>query len=756
MWFSIKTPLALLAAAASMTSTAAAERLLRSESLNSCQADSGFSASLFNVVFTASNNTAAFNIAATSSINSYVKFDASIALYGYNIAHIKLDPCELKLAGLCPMTTGKLNIKFNLQVDPKALEQVPTIGYYIPDIDANVKVYINETTKGADKNSLGRSLACVSASISNGKTVDLTGVKWATALIAGFALISSAIVNGLGQYNTAAHVAANALALFGYFQAQAIVGLTSVRLPPIVAAWTQDFQWSMGIIHVPFMQDIFTWYQRATGGAPSTIFDTLVTQSVQVEKRSLDLFQRGAAMLPRAVNHLAKRGNIVTGSGSYIVYGIQRVAFKAKIESTNLFMTGLIFFVIVVVFTIIGVAAFKAIVEALAKKKTIKPDRFLEFRNGWVTILKGILFRIALLGFAPICILSMWELTQRDSPAEVVLAIFFFIGIVATLGWGAGKVIRIARRSVAMHQNPAYILFSDPQALNKWGFLYMQFRASAYYFIAPVLAYSLLKSILVAFAQGSGKAQAVAFVVLEAGALVGASVMRPWMDKPTNSFNIAICAINFINAVFLLIFSDVFGAPALVIGVVGVVLFIVNVIFAIVLLIMVIVSATVSFFRKNPDARYQYMADDRASFMKSQTQINTTNELDALAVTARGDKSGYKAHVDLDDDVESLHSDRRDPFASPAASQHSFHAQGNGPRSPVNPSMPLFPANGSRPESPFRSTANSSPSPYGNNRPQQQQQSFAAQQRAQAASPAPGYRNQNNSSPWQRGAGYDH
>jgi len=74
-------------------------------------------------------------------------------------------------------------------------------------------------------------VACVEANLSNGKTVDQKGVGWTTAVIAGLALVASAVTSGLGHSNTAAHVAANALSLFGYFQAQAIVGLTAVPLP---------------------------------------------------------------------------------------------------------------------------------------------------------------------------------------------------------------------------------------------------------------------------------------------------------------------------------------------------------------------------------------------------------------------------------------------------------------------------------------------------------------------------------------------
>lgn len=158
-------------------------------------------------------------------------------------------------------------------------------------------------------------------------------------------------------------------------------------------------------------------------------------------------------------------------------------------------------------------------------------------------------------------VLCLWELTKRDSAAEVVLALFFFISMTGSLGWAGLKVFRIAKRSVSMHKNPAYILYSDPTALNKWGFLYVQFRATAYYFIMPVLLYILVKGIFIAFAQGSGVAQAVGLIIIEAVFLIGVSILRPWMDKKTNAFNISIAAINFLNVIFLLIFTEVFNQP---------------------------------------------------------------------------------------------------------------------------------------------------------------------------------------------------
>ncbi|RKF58440.1 Flavin carrier protein 2 [Erysiphe neolycopersici] len=755
-----------------------AERLIESKSLNACQDNSSFTASLFNVIFTPKNKTITFDIVGVSSIQGNVSFAIEVKAYGYTVVKRVLDPCEMGLPGMCPMSTGQIDILSNIQLEDNTINQIPGIAYGVPDLDANVKVIINATANP------DVSLACVEANLSNGQTVDQKGVGWVTAVIAGLALMASAVTSGLGHSNTAAHVASNALSLFGYFQAQAIIGLTAVSLPPIVQSWTQNFQWTMGIIHIKFMQSIATWYQKSTGGTPASLLNSLTTTSVQVEKRSLSTISKRSTehtlkLVARAFE-LSKRAD-GSVSGSYVVRGIKRVAFRAGIESTNLFLTGLSFFCIFIILTILCVVLFKAYCEMAIKMKWMKSDKFQDFRNGWFVVLKGIMFRMVLIGYPQMTILCLWEFTQVDSPAEVILAIFFFFGMTGTLAWAAMKVIRIAKRSVEMHKNPAYILYSDPAALNKWGFLYVQFRATAYYFILPTLTYIFIKSVFVAFGQNSGTVQAIALLLIEAVILIGASVIRPWMDKSTNSFNVAIAVVNFLNTIFLLVFTDMFSQPGIVTGVMGVIFFIYNAVFSLVLLILVLIATVYAIIRQNPDSRYQPMSDDRASFIKSQTQLTT--ELDALGVTARGDKAIYKHNLDLDDDNESWSTESvRNPVnqnlpasdKTPSAPPRNYYDQ-QAPAYQSRGPSPAFQDNRSklgtspnysgvaRPnwaESPGlqdRARAyndSRSNSPYPDNYPGN---SIPGYSPGQDASPTPASnRTKLNTSTWQVGAGYDH
>lgn len=376
-----------LATIVSLVPFASSERLIESQSLNPCQANSSFTATLFNVIFTPDNNSLAFNILGVSSISGYVTAEIEFIAYGYTAVKETLNPCTSNLEGLCPMNTGQINIQSNIDIPSSVVKDLPSIAYGVPDLDGLVKVYIKNNVTGVSE-------ACVEAQLSNGQTVDQKGVGWTTAVIAGLALLASAVTSGLGHSNTAAHVAANALSLFGFFQAQAIIGMTAVPLPPIVASWTQNFQWSLGIIRVDFLESVCTWYQRATGGTPSTLLSTLNTESVQVQKRSLEAGKR----IMRAAHALSKRVDntpaTATAAKVVIVSGIKRVGFRAKIETTNIFLTGLIFFMIFVFLTAVCVMLFKGFCEIAVKAGWFKGDKFEDFRTGWKIVLKGILFRL--------------------------------------------------------------------------------------------------------------------------------------------------------------------------------------------------------------------------------------------------------------------------------------------------------------------------------------------------------------------------
>jgi len=126
MLFSRRALLSPLLSLLAFTSTTSAVNLIESEALQSCQVNSGFTASLFDVTFFPGNGSLEFNIVAISTISGYVTAEIDVAAYGYDAIKKTLDPCSLNLEGLCPLSTGSdIVIQSNVQIPSDVTSQIP-------------------------------------------------------------------------------------------------------------------------------------------------------------------------------------------------------------------------------------------------------------------------------------------------------------------------------------------------------------------------------------------------------------------------------------------------------------------------------------------------------------------------------------------------------------------------------------------------------------------------------------------------------
>lgn len=532
---------------------------------------------------------------------------------------------------------------------------VIAIAYSVPDIDAVIRLRLKY------KNG-GKQITCLETRVRNGKSVYQPGVSWTLAIITGLGLITSTVISLLGHSNTATHLAFRSLAFLGFIQTQAMAGMSSAKLPPFVQSWTQNMQWSLGIVRSDSLQTIATWFQRATGGTPSNVMTSSSSVSIVLQKRS-SVIQRRAA----------EKGSQI------LLRGIERVGIRDSIELTNIFMTGYLFFYFVTALIVACVGLVLLVRAVLAKKQTLLPklDRAISVTADWKTILRSTFFRLACIGYPQMCILCLWELTHRDSAAEIVLAITMWLVTTALLAFAAFKVFQRAMRSKQLHNTPAYSLYSDPSTLNQWGFLYIYYRAPVYYFLVPTLVYTIIKGMVIAFAQPSPVAQSIVLLILELSMMLATAIIKPFMSKGANVAAITMTVLNSLNTIFLLVFSDVFDQPELMTGILGVIFFILNALFTLVLLIYLLVGMVYAIFLKKPDTKYKPLRDDRDSFRWSRT--GTTTELSSLEKIARGEE-----------DAEGHPHPARVVTAPPSDEDLSMAAR-RPYNDVVDPSLPLFP-----------------------------------------------------------------
>lgn len=106
---------------------ASAVRRIESKSLNPCQRNTKFSASLFDVVFTPDNNTLTFDIDGVSDIDGNVTATIEVFAYGFKAFEQFIDACDLgeDVQGLCPMQRGQIPIHSNVQLSDDVIGEVP-------------------------------------------------------------------------------------------------------------------------------------------------------------------------------------------------------------------------------------------------------------------------------------------------------------------------------------------------------------------------------------------------------------------------------------------------------------------------------------------------------------------------------------------------------------------------------------------------------------------------------------------------------
>ncbi|GMM37241.1 flavin adenine dinucleotide transporter [Saccharomycopsis crataegensis] len=578
-----------------------AKRSLSASSLVPCMENSSLTATTFEVSFNPESRTLSYNLDLNTTINGYVNAKVDVYAYGFKIISEKIDLCDLSFKQFCPLYSGEVIVDSVETIDEKYVDMIPNIAYTVPDIDAYVKIMVY------DSNST--SLACMAAYFTNGKTVAHTGAKWATAVVAGLGLFASAFLSTFGNSNAASHISVNALSLFTYFQSVVLVAMEHVEsVPPIASAWAENLSWSMGLIRVEFMQEIFRWYIQATGGTPTLYLKGAASEkAIFVQKRIVDYLRKRAPAL------------VVNSSDSLrVLRGIKRMGYDQAIEVTSIVVTGFTFFMLCGYVLCLLILFVKFFIEFLVKVKVIKnPSTAIYFRTNYRSILKGALLRYISIGFVQLTVFSLWEFTIHDSAAVIVLAILFLVLVVGILGWATYRTWVFGKTSVEHYKNPAAILYGNQLVLDKYGFAYTMFNANKYWWGAIFMSYCLIKAIFIGLCQSSGKTQALVIWLLDSAYLTGLIIYKPYLDKSTNVLNIVISSVTVANSFMFVFFSNLFQQPAAVSSIMGWIFFILNAAFSLVLLVVVIVYIAMALLSKVPDSRFRRAGDDRTSFQRN-------------------------------------------------------------------------------------------------------------------------------------------
>ncbi|EPX73749.1 Trp-like ion channel Pkd2 [Schizosaccharomyces octosporus yFS286] len=619
-------------------STVAKSRQLYVKSLTTCMPNSQFSASTLDAVYYPDNTSIYFDVSARSLVSTNVSIHVNVSAYGFTLEKT-IDPCNMNIAGFCPMQAGNIILEGNHNLTGEVIQWIddlPGIAYLVPDLDAKVTVNIYDT----DNN---QRIACVMTNVENGRSVYYHVIYWVMCMVIGIPLLLSLLLSPVLQTPAMWEVFENMVVLFQFAQMQALYAMMASPLPAIIFSWGRNFIWSMGIIKIGFMQKVFTWYVKSTGGDPSVLVEMGPHANVGLAKRGLET---ASYFSKRASNSTLGTGSSSSSNnGTVALRGIKRISYLMGIETTNFFITGFSFFIILLGFTVCIAILSRIVLEVyylVARDKTLKRQRIREY---WKAITKGFFYRAIYLGFWQMSVLCMWEIYTRDSSALAFLSMYVIVDMAVLLLYAFVRTMQIIRKTGAFSDPDAlFNLYSDTQHLMRWGFMYVSYRHRFFFLSFFLLVVILIRSMFIGFGQSSPIVQGCAMFAISVVEFFFMIFARPYATKHLNSLHIGIALVNLISGIFILIMCKAFTINELARQVIGIVFFAINAIAMLLLILGIFIRNVIVLLRRSKNGTYYRILDDSnkkstsiQDFSKHpSSEINVYHDSGLTGTTARG------------------------------------------------------------------------------------------------------------------------
>ena len=556
---------------------------------------------------------------------------------------------------------------------------IPPVALSIPDFEGNaiLRIFANSTES---------EIGCYSAVVTNGATFShpsAVGSVLGLFTIIAFGASFATAVYGNHLPTTRTHYAhsLSMLVVFSVFHHIFYTGALSVNWPSVLPAFWSNFAWTGGMIYSQSMQNSInqliggnqgnTSIVGAAGSGASADGLDGGPQISQIYKRSYShLFRRDANSFSdylktlqsiEAEKHLARRA-LANSSDGYDYYGspskpglplpgnfsgFAGTLSEENIPASNAFMTGFLWFLVLMAIIPSLVIAFKWILEGLIRCKLIKGDRLPYFRAHWIGFTGSVVLRTMLIAYFMMIYLTLFQFTYKSGAGATAIAamvfLVFFVGSFAIAGyacfyrlrWGhyevSGDTLHFERTKAfgfipwlgfgleslkSEKTKPRYSIGSmrwwsvryidhDPQRIDvhqdedfiqKFGWLSARFRRTRWWFFAFWLVYEFVRACFYGGAAGHPLAQVFGLLVVEFVALVIVVLLKPFEGARLNALMVYLLGFSKVASLALSAAFDVrFNLPRIQTTVIGVVIIVIQGILATSTLIAIVLGAISSY-----------------------------------------------------------------------------------------------------------------------------------------------------------------
>ncbi|KAL8859843.1 MAG: hypothetical protein Q9178_003676 [Gyalolechia marmorata] len=661
---------------------------LYTQGFGDCLGSSLINVTRFDAAYYKDNMTVLFHLEGNTNVaNESLMMYIGVFAYGEARFDLTFNPCNAQIYSLCPMNRS-VPIEANgiIPVSQSDVAGIPPIALNIPDFEgqAILRIFANSTQS---------QVGCYSAVVTNGATFShpsavgtVLGIFTIIAVAASFA--TAAYGNHIPTTRTHYAHSLSVLVVFSIFHHIYFTGSLSVNWPSVLPAFWSNFAWAGGMIYSESMQNSVNQLIGSNKGNTSIVGAAGSGSSAehlgggfeisQIYKRSL--FHRDPSSLSDRLldlrsanfeNHLAKRALANTTEG-YNWYGtpvkpglplpgnfsgFAGTLAQENIPASNAFMTGFLWFLVVILIVAAAVVAFKWTLEALVKYTQLDGNRLTFFREHWLGFTAAAVLRTTVTGFFVIVYLALFQFTYKGSAgvtaiAALVFLIFFFglfgvagyacyyrlhsgsyaikqdrlhfeqrkaLGFLPWIGFGLeSQRSEKAQASSSFGSMPwrsiQYVnedasrisVQQDEEYIQKFGWLSARFRRTRWWFFALWLTYEFVRACFYGGAAGHPMTQVFGLMAVEFVALITIVRLRPFEGARLNALMVYLLGFSKVATLALSAAFDVrFNLARINTTVIGVVIIVIHGLLASVTLLAIVFGAISS---------YMSVTRDRAAF----------------------------------------------------------------------------------------------------------------------------------------------
>lgn len=585
--------------------------------------------------------------------------------YGESRFDIPFDPCKANIYSMCPAKQNvSINANAQIPLGASDVALIPSIALSIPDFEgqAILRIFANSTQS---------EVACYAATLNNGATFSHPDAVGSTlGAFTAIAMLASLATAAYGETipTIRKHYAhsLSVLVVFAVFHHIFFTGALSMNFPSVLVAFWSNYAWSAGMIYTSGMQnsiDRLTSKARGNtsylGAAGAGTYQSGVGGGYDVHK----IYKRsGAFDTDGVVAALSKRASSGSNSTSASKWfgdpvraglplpgnysGFAGTLSEEMIPASNAFLTGFLWFLILILIVGGSVVLFKFALDLLCRFNIIKTQRFNLFRAHWKGYTALALLRTCFIAFFTIMFLTIFQFSYGGAASVIAIAaivfIIFFVGIIGVCACACYYRLRVGKfetrpdriqlerrklfkfipwysfhRESNVRDQPEKVfsgslpgwsishvgedtplsIHDDEEYIKKFGWLASRYRRTKWWFFAVWIVYEFIRAAVLAGASGHPMVQVFFLLVIEFIAFLGIVKLKPFEGQRLNVIVIYILGFSKIVCVALSAAFDVsFNLARIPTTVIGVVIIVIQGLLTIALLICIVLSAISSYF----------------------------------------------------------------------------------------------------------------------------------------------------------------